>query len=158
MAWSGAWLAAGSAGGQPLHAGALRVDGSVTQPLDLRAPELAGLPRHSVRARDYTGVEATFEGVALVDVLRLAGVPLGEALRGERLTTYVLVEAADGYRVVFALAELDPAFRDRLVLVADRQDGQAVPEKDGPLRLIVPDEKRQARWVRQVVRLTVRSP
>jgi hypothetical protein len=26
-----------------------------------------------------------------------------------------------------------------------------VPERDGPLRLVIPDEKRQARWVRQVI-------
>jgi hypothetical protein len=34
-------------------------------------------------------------------------VPQGEALRGPAMTTYVLAEAADGYRVVFSLAELD---------------------------------------------------
>jgi hypothetical protein len=103
-------------------------------------------------------VDVTFEGVAVEDILRVAGVPLGEALRGVNLTTYVLIEAADGYRVVFALAELDPTFRDGPVLLADRQDEQDVPDKDGPLRLVIPDEKRHSRWVRQVIRLIVRRP
>ena len=139
-----------------LSPGHLLVEGNVAQSLDLSPQDLVGLPRQSVGARDHAGAEVTFEGVALRDVLRLAGVPFGEALHGTHLTTYILVEAADGYRVVFALAELDPAFRDRLVLLADRQNGGALPEKDGPLRLVVPDEKRQARWVRQVIRVIVR--
>ena len=138
--------------------GHLLVEGNVVQSLDLSPQDLTGLPRQSVGARDHTGTEVTFEGVSLRDVLRLAGVPQGEALRGNHLTTYILVEAADGYRVVFALAELDPAFHDRLVMLADRQNGQAIPEKDGPLRLVIPDEKRQARWVRQVIRVIVRQP
>jgi hypothetical protein len=33
---------------------------------------------------------------------------------------FVVVEAADGYGVVFAIPELDPDFTDRLVVIADR--------------------------------------
>ena len=36
----------------------------------------------------------------------------GEAIRGDGLANYVLAGAADGYRVVFALPEMDPAFTD----------------------------------------------
>ncbi|MGE3541290.1 MAG: hypothetical protein AB7N91_28130 [Candidatus Tectimicrobiota bacterium] len=61
-----------------------------------------------------------------------------------------MIEAADGYRVVFALPELDPAFTERLVLLAEQRDGQPLAATEGPLRLVVPGEKRQARWVRQV--------
>ena len=72
-----------------------------------------------------------------------------------QLSKFLLVEAADGYRVVFALPELDPAFRDVVVLVADRRDGQPLSTGEGPLRLVVPHEKRWARWVRQVNALKV---
>jgi hypothetical protein len=78
-------------------------------------------------------------------------------LRGKKLATYLVVEAADGYRVVFALPELDPAYTDKVVLLADRRDGQPLSEKEGKLRIVVPDEKRQTRWARQVISLTVRS-
>ena len=75
------------------------------------------------------------------------------------MALYLLVEAADGYRVVFALPELDPAFTERVVLLADHRDGQPLTPAEGPLRLVVPDEKRQARWVRQVGSGTVhRAP
>jgi DMSO/TMAO reductase YedYZ molybdopterin-dependent catalytic subunit len=66
------------------------------------------------------------------------------------VATYVVVDAADGYRAVFALAELDPAQTDRVILLADRKDGQPLPAAEGPLRVVVPGEKRPARWVRQV--------
>jgi hypothetical protein len=118
--------------------------------------DLARLPRREVRARDRDGTEATFAGVALVDLLRLAEVPLGEKLRGSNMALYLLVEAADGYRVVFALPELDPAFTEHVVLLADHRDGQPLTTTEGPLRLVVPDEKRHARWVRQVGSCTVR--
>jgi hypothetical protein len=59
------------------------------------------------------------------------------------------------YRVVFALAELDPGYTDRVILLADRADGQPLDSKTGPFRIVVPGEKRMARWVRQVIVLKV---
>ena len=71
-------------------------------------------------------------------------------------TGTVVIEAVDGYRVVFSLAELDPALTDRIILVADSKDGQPLPSREGPFRIIVPGEKIPARWVRQVKTVTVR--
>src|SRR5215475_12734315 len=133
-----------------------RIGGDIERPQQWTLDDLAKLPRREVRARDRDGAEVTFAGVALVDLLRLAGVPLGEKLRGNNMALYLLIEAADGYRVVFALPELDPAFTERVVLLADHRDGQPLTTTEGPLRLVVPDEKRHARWVRQVGSGTVR--
>src|SRR5262249_26484626 len=133
-----------------------RISGDIARPQQWTLDDLAALPRHQVRARDRDGTEATFTGVALVDLLRLAGVPLGTELRGNNMALYLLIEAADDYRVVFALPELDPAFTERVVVLADHRDGQPLAATEGPLRLVVPDEKRQARWVRQVKAGTVR--
>lgn len=134
----------------------LRIGGDIERPQQWTLDDLATLPRREVRAQDRDGTEVTFAGVALVDLLRLTGVPLGAELRGSNMALYLLVEAADGYRVVFALPELDPAFTDRVVLLADRRGGQPLAAAEGPLRLVVPGEKRHARWVRQVVSCTVR--
>jgi hypothetical protein len=57
--------------------------------------------------------------------------------------------------VVFALPELDPGFTDRVILLADKGDGHPLDGKEGPFRIIVPGEKRMARWVRQVTILRV---
>ena len=71
------------------------------------------------------------------------------------MATYVLAEAADGYRVVFSLAELDSGILDSEVIVADTMDGAPLGEKQGPFRLVAPHEKRPARWVRMLKSITV---
>ena len=133
----------------------LTVGGAVEKPSKLGAEDIAKLPRKTVRAKDHGGVESTFEGVALIEFLKLAGVPLGEKLRGKAISNYLVVDASDGYRAVFAIPELDPAFTDQVVLLADRRDGKPLSDAEGPLRIIVPHEKRPTRWVRQVTSLTV---
>jgi len=135
----------------------LTVGGSVPQAQRLTAASLSKLPRVTVKAKDHSGKESTFEGVSLVEVLKLAGVQFGESLRGKRLQEFLVVEAADGYKAVFALPEIDPAFTDRVIILADRRDGVRLTDKEGPWQIVVPGEKRQARWVRQVVALTVRT-
>jgi hypothetical protein len=69
------------------------------------------------------------------------------------MTEVLLVEAADGYRVAFALAEVDPAFSERDIILADKRDGKPLDAKEGPLRIVAPGDKRPARWVRQVTAL-----
>lgn len=122
----------------------LRVGGEGAPPLTLRDADLAHLPRTVVRVHEHAGTVATYAGALVRDILALAGVPQGEPLRGDRLALYVVVEAADGYRVVFALPELDAAVTDRVVLLADRRDEQPLPAAEGPLRLIIPTEQRHA--------------
>lgn len=117
---------------------------------------LAEFPRQTVVTSDH-GRKATFEGVALRDVLVKAGVPLGEALRGQALARVILVAASDGYQVAVAIAEVDAAFTDQVILLADRRDGQPLLPDTGPLQLVVPLDKRPARWVRQVTKIEVRD-
>ena len=69
---------------------------------------------------------------------------------------YLLLEAQDGYQVLFTPPELDALFTDKVVLLADRRDGKPLSEKEGPLRIVVPEEKRQARWIRHVKSIAVR--
>jgi DMSO/TMAO reductase YedYZ molybdopterin-dependent catalytic subunit len=133
----------------------LQVVGHVAQPLSLSQDQLAKLPRQTVRAKGHDGVEAQFEGVPLIEILAKAGVATGQALRGPAMAQYVIVEAADGYRAAFAVAELDPAFTDRVTLLADHRDGKPLSAQSGPLQIIVPGEKKHARWVRQVITLKV---
>ena len=133
----------------------LTVGGAVEKPLKLSAAEIAKLPRTTVRAKDHGGNESTFEGVALFEFLKLAGVPLGEKLKGKAVSDYLVIDATDGYRAVFAIPEVDPAFTDLVILLPDKRDGKPLSEAEGPLRIVVPHEKRQARWVRQVTSLTI---
>jgi hypothetical protein len=96
----------------------------------------------------------TFDVVMLKSVLERAGITF-DKLSGKRLSSCLLVEAADGYRVVIALPELDPAFTDKQIYLAFLKNGKPLDEKEGPYRIVIPDEKRMARWVRQVTTLKI---
>src|SRR5215471_10408324 len=61
---------------------------------------------------------ATFSGVPLRDLLKDAGVPSGENLRGKAFSTTIVVSATDGYQVAFSIAELDASVGNLQVLVA----------------------------------------
>lgn len=125
------------------------------RPLSLSRAELRALPRQAVRATEHSGAVAVFEGVALTELLQRAGAPVREQLRGPAVRLGVLAHARDGYRALFALAEVDADLGGRAVLVADRRDGEDLDADTGPFRLIVPDDRRHARWVRRVVALEI---
>ncbi|MGD0362632.1 MAG: molybdopterin-dependent oxidoreductase [Bryobacteraceae bacterium] len=135
---------------------ALLVDGGNGKTVTLTAADLSALPQHKIDATEH-GTPASFDGVLLSGILAKVDMPSGEKMRGKLMSLYLLVEAADGYRVVFALPDLDAAFTDRKVYLATRRDGKALPDKEGPFRIVVPDDKRPARWVRQVTALRIRQ-
>lgn len=133
------------------------IEGEVVRPLHFTVEELTQLKQTEVKANDKDGKEHTFKGVTLVDLLDSAGVTLGKALRGKNLTKYVLVKAADGYEVVFSLVEIDPEFTEHTILLAYRVDGNLLPKGEGPIRLVVPGDKKPTRWVRQLTSMKVLS-
>jgi DMSO/TMAO reductase YedYZ molybdopterin-dependent catalytic subunit len=134
----------------------LRISGAVSSPLILTVADLKKMPRKTLSVvNPHEKKKETYEGVLLEELLRRAGVPQGEQLRGPSMATYVIAEAEDGYRVVFSLAELDSGILESEVLVADTMDGAPLSGQLGPFRLVAPHEKRPARWVRMLKLLTV---
>jgi DMSO/TMAO reductase YedYZ molybdopterin-dependent catalytic subunit len=132
------------------------VGGEVKTPLAISVPDLHRMSRTTVHVTNpHNHQEEVYEGVPLAALLAQAGVPQGEQIRGPWMASYVLAEAADGYRVVFSLAELDAGFLDSEVLVADTMDGMPIGAGEGPFKLVAPHEKRPARWVRMLKSLTV---
>jgi hypothetical protein len=120
----------------------------------ITAAQIANLPRVTVSVVDHDKA-ARFEGVPLASVLPMAGIELADTLRGPRMTEVLLVTAADGYKVGFALAEVDPAFAVREIILADKRDGKPLDTREGPFRIVAPGDKRPARWIRQVIELKV---
>lgn len=138
----------------PAHepAAALSLD---TWKIDVDATTFEGLPRQEVSAGSHGDKPSLWQGVALAEVLRHAGVPMGKSLRRANLAKYVRVTASDGYQVVFGLAELDADFGKAEVLLVDRHEGQPLTKEDGPYRLVAPGDARAGRWVRNVIRIEV---
>lgn len=141
----------------PRQIAAVRIGGQIAHPRVFVRGDLAAISHRKLEVRDEKGTKTVYEGVAVVELLRRAGVPLGMQLRGAKLKLYVLVEARDGYQVLFALPEFDPGFTDNVIVLADARDGKPLTDAEGPLRLVVPGDKRHARWVRQVSEITVQT-
>ncbi len=132
----------------------LNVFGVAGKSVRLTLAEFAKMPRRTVQAKNHDGKDCMYEGVELREIMTRVGVTFGKELRGKLLSSVVLVEAADNYKAVFALPEMDALFTDKIILLADTCDGKPL-EKNGSLQMIVPDEKRHARWVQQVSAITL---
>jgi DMSO/TMAO reductase YedYZ molybdopterin-dependent catalytic subunit len=128
------------------------VDGK--PPLNLDASALAAMPHEDLTASAHDEPASQWRGVKLEDVLAKVGVSLDKPLHGKALASFVRVTAADQYQVVFGLSDLDPTLGHTQVLLVDTRDGKAL-DKDGPFRLLVPGDKRPARWVRNVTTIEV---
>jgi len=135
---------------QAQNADSFTVTGEVTTALDLKKSDLSGYKQISHKVKDRDNKEHEFKGVALFELLEKAGVTTGSKLRGENLAKYILIRAADGYEVVYALPEVDPEFTDQIIMLATEKDGQPLPNGEGPFRIITPNDKKQARWIREV--------
>lgn len=134
----------------------VKVEGEVSKKLSLSISDFEKLPHVDAVMKDRDGKNQQYSGVPVIELLKQAGVTLGKELKGENLTKYMLVRASDGYEVIFSLAELDPAFTNRVIILADKKDGKALENGVGPFRLVVPDENRPARSVHEVSHLIIR--
>ena len=133
---------------------ALRVMGDVATPLTLSAADLKTLPRIKVQVTDE-GRGVAYEGVLVGEILKKAGVPMGDNLRGNAVATYVTASASDGYQVVFSLPELDNGFTANDIIVADTIDGKPLFAYQGPWRIVAPKDSRGARSIRMLERIEV---
>jgi hypothetical protein len=113
--------------------------------------DLAKLPQTKIEAKDpHSGVTAEYEGVLLHELLGAGGATFGKDLRGPLLASYVLATAKDGYRVVFSIGEVDPNTGGAQLLLAYKKNGKPMTDPEGEFRIVAPQDKRAARWIRQV--------
>jgi hypothetical protein len=124
-------------------------------PVLLSPAGFRALPHVTITVHNsHTNATETYSGVPLATLLAQVNAPLGKELHGEAMTSFVVATGSDGYSVVLSLAEVDPSFHEGQVLVADTRDGQPLANY-GPFQLIVSDDKRPARWVHNLVSITL---
>lgn len=125
----------------------------------LKPADLKAMPRTTVTVHnEHSKADETYIGVRVADLLVKMGAPLGKELRGIALSSYLVVAGSDGYGAVIALADVDPSFHPGEVIVADTMNGQPLDAKSGPFKLVVTEDKRPARWVRNLVYIELKSP
>lgn len=114
---------------------------------------LASLPQTTVKVyNEHAKATETYTGVPLIDLLTRLGVP--DKPRGRQFLIYLVAAGSDGYQVVYSLGEVTPDVHDGTVMVADSMDGKPLGA-DGPLKIVSTEEKRPARWVRNLVAIRV---
>lgn len=119
---------------------------------------LKALPHKIVTVHDpHENADETYAGVPLIELLKQVGAPTGKDVRGKALAEYVVATGSDGYKAVLALAEIEPDFHPGDVLVADAMNGKPLDAKAGPFRLVVTDDKRPARSVRNLVSVELKA-
>ena len=98
----------------------------------------------------------THTGSTLWSVVNAAGIQTTPGVKNDLLDRYVLATGSDGYRVVFSMGELSPAFGNRADLVATQETiaGKTAPlAADGLARQVgggVPRRTRQRQGLRGV--------
>lgn len=143
-----------TAGGAQAQTADLQVAGLDGKACPQSTAALADLPRAKAMLR--AGDKATaYDGVLLSAVLKACGVPSGPRLHGKPVASVVVVTAADGYRVVLSLPEVDASFRDGVIILADRKADGPLAADEGPYRLVIDADKRPERSIRQVVSIKV---
>jgi hypothetical protein len=95
----------------------------------------------------------------VTQILKASGLDLASNLGGGYVSRRVLAaRALDGYIAAFGLAEVDPRFgRQVPIVVWQDPEGGDLPMHQGPLSLIVPEDARGSRGVRQLQGLEVLS-
>lgn len=68
--------------------------------------------------------------------------------------TAIVAEGTDHYSVLYSLAEIDPSIHTGDVIVADTIDGHPL-DKDGAFKMVSTEERRPARWVRNLTQISV---
>jgi hypothetical protein len=124
----------------------------------LSGSDLKGMAHITVTVHNpHANTDETYSGVRLADLLAQLGAPLDKDLRGVALANYLVATGSDNYKAVLALAEVDPSFHPGEVIVADAMDGKPLDAHSGPFKLVVTEDKRPARSVRNLVSLELRS-
>jgi hypothetical protein len=124
-------------------------------PVVLSPADFHALPHVAITVHNsHTDAAEAYSGVPLATLLEKVNAPIGKELHGEAMTSYIVATGSDGYSVVLSLAEVDPEFHAGQVLVADARDGKPLG-KNGPFQLIVSDDKRPARWVHNLVSISL---
>ncbi|WP_263384645.1 molybdopterin-dependent oxidoreductase [Granulicella arctica] len=155
---------AGQTGGMETHQHA-KADPStvlsITEPdgktLTLSPADFKAMPHKTVTVQnEHTKTSETYTGVPLTDLLTRVNIPVGKDLHGPAFVLYILAEGTDHYRVLYSLSEVDAVDHTGDVIVADTLNGAPLTT-DGAFKLVSSEDKRPARWVRNLTAITVKS-
>ena len=126
------------------------VSGAVVRPGSYDLAALQALPSTTA-----TAGKTSYTGVGLWTLLAtVAGLKTDPETKNQSLAMVVVATGSDGYRAVFSLGELDPAFGNQPDLVAYAANGSGLGSS-GIAKIVVPNDGKGGRAVSNLVSLQV---
>ncbi len=132
----------------------------------LSIPELMAMPQTTVTVTNgHTHKQEAYGGVPVKDLLALVApahvVPVtgADATMKPKVSprmTVIVARGTDGFRVAITLCDTDPECRSGQAIVADTVAGHPLTT-DGSFKLILSEDKKPGRWVRNLDSLTVKN-
>ena len=117
--------------------------------------DLAGFPQRTVTVHNgHSNVDEQYAGVAVSDLLARFGVTLLNGGAKAVYHSYLRATGIDGYFVLLSDSEVESAMHTGDVIVATAQDGKPLGT-DGAFKLVSSEDKRPARWVRNLKYITM---
>ena len=101
------------------------------------------------------GQPYTATGIPLRALLEAASPKFPAQTKHPEARFIVLASGKDGYTVAFSWPDLMSDVGDQEVFLTWDANGKALPAEEGPMRLIVPGDKKPMRWVYSLVSVQV---
>lgn len=133
----------------------VKVVGLDAKELRLSVDELDKLPQVNTVVKNEDDSTTTYSGVRLQVILDKLKDPSKNPSRSDTLQQLVIASARDKYSAFFSMGELDQEFGDLKIFLVYRKDGKALPDYQGPFRLLIPSDKAGARSIRMLETIRV---
>jgi hypothetical protein len=123
----------------------------------LTPADFKALPHVEVKVHNtHNNQDETYSGVPVKELLALVVPAEGEGAKVSPNVQIVVAGATDNFHVALTLCDTNPDCRSGQAIVADALDGKPL-EKDGAFKLVLTEDKRPARWARNLMSLQVES-
>ena len=124
----------------------------------LTMQQIEAMPQKNVTAHNgHTNQDESYTGVTVSDLLARAGFDASaKQAHRQLLHSYLRATGTDFYYVLYSAVEVEGSFHAGDVIVATRRNGQPL-KNDGKLMLISTGDKQPARWVHNLMSLTLSS-
>lgn len=153
----GQHASAGMALGKPeaVRSTTLTITGLGGTTRTLLPDEFKALPHTPVQVHNaHNGKDESYSGVPVRDLLALVPPPAGTQTVSANMQV-VVAGATDHFHVAIALCDTNPDCRSGQAIVADMQDGGPITA-DGAFKLILTEDKKPARWSRNLESLAIK--
>lgn len=135
----------------------LTLTGLAGKTVTLTPADFKALPHITAAVHNaHNNKDESYSGVPVSALLAMVQPAKGEGPKVSTNMQIIVAGATDGFQVALTLCDTIPECRSGQAVVADMQDGNSI-EADGAFKLILTEDKRPARWARNLQSLTVRA-